>query len=180
MAGSTLENGMVDSFLVVLNLEASRVFMMESQVPLSFNSFLKTGNTSVSNACKNGNFLFHSFPNIEIMLDPMLHRIPVLDEAEIRQMVNGPESFTPDLCPVIGEVPEVHSVLTKYCILLSIMYSVALIPSPALILWRMMPTGIASYPGCACHVKGLGTRLGPEKKNNARVYKLFSLPSEHG
>ena len=37
----------------------------------------------------------------------MLHRTPILAECEIRQMVNGPESFTPDHDPVIGEVPEV-------------------------------------------------------------------------
>ena len=102
---SILENGMVDSLLVVLNLEASRVFMMESQVPLSFSFSLKIGNISVSD--KNLVSLSSFFPNLEVLLEPMLHRIPILAECEIRQMINGPESFTPDHNPVIGEVPEV-------------------------------------------------------------------------
>jgi len=37
----------------------------------------------------------------------MLHRVPGLHDAEIRQLVNGPESFTPDGRYVIGEAPEV-------------------------------------------------------------------------
>ena len=36
-----------------------------------------------------------------------LHRIPSLENAEIRQFVNGPESFTPDEKFLFGEVPEV-------------------------------------------------------------------------
>ena len=40
-------------------------------------------------------------------MDEMLHRIPGLGETEIRQIVNGPESFTPDGSPLLGEVPEV-------------------------------------------------------------------------
>ena len=40
-------------------------------------------------------------------MDEMLHRIPALGETEIRQIVNGPESFTPDGSPLLGEVPEV-------------------------------------------------------------------------
>ena len=43
----------------------------------------------------------------EILMDEMLHRIPALKETEIRQIVNGPESFTPDGSPLLGEVPEV-------------------------------------------------------------------------
>ena len=37
----------------------------------------------------------------------MLHRVPALEKAEIRQMVNGPESYTPDGSPLLGEAPEV-------------------------------------------------------------------------
>ena len=40
-------------------------------------------------------------------MDELLHRVPALEEAEIRQMVNGPESFTPDAHPILGEAPEV-------------------------------------------------------------------------
>lgn len=40
-------------------------------------------------------------------MDEMMHRVPALQEAEIRQMVNGAESFTPDAHPILGEAPEV-------------------------------------------------------------------------
>jgi len=40
-------------------------------------------------------------------MNEMLHRVPALEKAEIRQMVNGPESFTPDGLPFLGEAPEV-------------------------------------------------------------------------
>jgi len=40
-------------------------------------------------------------------MDEMLHRVPALEQAEIRQVVNGPESFTPDGVPLLGEAPEV-------------------------------------------------------------------------
>lgn len=40
----------------------------------------------------------------------MLHRIPSLEEAEIRQMINGPESFTPDGKAIVGEAPEVSRI----------------------------------------------------------------------
>ena len=40
-------------------------------------------------------------------MDELLHRVPALQEAEVRQMVNGPESFTPDGHPILGEAPEV-------------------------------------------------------------------------
>ena len=46
-------------------------------------------------------------------MDELLHRVPALQEAEVRQMVNGPESFTPDGHPILGEAPEVE----KLCML---------------------------------------------------------------
>ena len=41
------------------------------------------------------------------LLGNMLHRFPFMEKAEIRQMINGPESFTPDGRYLLGEVPEV-------------------------------------------------------------------------
>ena len=41
-------------------------------------------------------------------LDIALHRFPVLREAEIRLLLNGPESFTPDMQMLLGETPEVQ------------------------------------------------------------------------
>ena len=43
-------------------------------------------------------------------MDEMLHRVPALQEAEIRQMVNGAESFTPDAHPIMGEAPQVLTI----------------------------------------------------------------------
>ncbi len=31
-----------------------------------------------------------------------------MENAEIRQMINGPESFSPDMHAIMGEAPEVH------------------------------------------------------------------------
>ena len=43
----------------------------------------------------------------EILLDEILHRLPVMKVAEVRQLTNGPESFTPDGGCLLGEVAEV-------------------------------------------------------------------------
>ena len=40
-------------------------------------------------------------------MDKILHRMPLMENAEIRSMINGPESFTPDGRYLLGEVPEV-------------------------------------------------------------------------
>lgn len=40
-------------------------------------------------------------------MDKILHRMPLIEKAEIRSMINGPESFTPDSRYLLGEVPEV-------------------------------------------------------------------------
>jgi len=40
-------------------------------------------------------------------MDKILHRMPLMERAEIRSMINGPESFTPDSRYLLGEVPEV-------------------------------------------------------------------------
>lgn len=41
------------------------------------------------------------------MTKKMLHRLPLMENAQIRYMTNGPESFTPDSRYLLGEVPEV-------------------------------------------------------------------------
>ena len=40
-------------------------------------------------------------------MEEILHRMPAMEHAEIRQFVNGPESFTPDMHAILGEAPEV-------------------------------------------------------------------------
>ena len=51
-------------------------------------------------------FLHTVFP-IEPLTDAILHRIPAVEKAEIRQMINGPESFTTDGHAILGEAPGV-------------------------------------------------------------------------
>ena len=45
--------------------------------------------------------------HIEILMEGLLHRIPAMEHAEIRQLLNGPESFTPDTHALLGEAPNV-------------------------------------------------------------------------
>lgn len=42
----------------------------------------------------------------QILMENALHRTPCLERAEVRQMVNGPESFTPDGNFILGEAPD--------------------------------------------------------------------------
>ena len=46
--------------------------------------------------------------HFEQHMEAALARIPVLAEAGIKQMINGPESFTPDGNFILGEAPEVR------------------------------------------------------------------------
>jgi glycine cleavage system aminomethyltransferase T/glycine/D-amino acid oxidase-like deaminating enzyme len=41
----------------------------------------------------------------EILMQNALHRTPCLERAEVRQLLNGPESFTPDGHFILGEAP---------------------------------------------------------------------------
>ncbi len=46
--------------------------------------------------------------HFEILMKNALHRTPALETAEVRQLLNGPESFTPDGNFILGEAPEVR------------------------------------------------------------------------
>ncbi len=56
------------------------------------------------------NFEFQLLPEdrdqFEILMHNALHRTPCLETAEVRQLLNGPESFTPDGNFILGEAPE--------------------------------------------------------------------------
>ncbi len=43
----------------------------------------------------------------EILMENALVRVPALERAQVKQFVNGPESFTPDSNYILGEAPEV-------------------------------------------------------------------------
>ncbi len=57
-----------------------------------------------------GNFAFDLLPedwdHFEPMMANALHRLPVLETAEARMLLNGPESFTPDGMFMLGETAE--------------------------------------------------------------------------
>lgn len=46
----------------------------------------------------------------EILMENAIHRVPALNEVEVKQFINGPESFTPDNNFILGEAPEVRNV----------------------------------------------------------------------
>ncbi|MGI9482870.1 MAG: GcvT family protein, partial [Hyphomicrobiales bacterium] len=45
--------------------------------------------------------------HFEPMMEESLNRVPALETAGVKQLVNGPESFTPDGTFILGEAPEV-------------------------------------------------------------------------
>jgi glycine cleavage system aminomethyltransferase T/glycine/D-amino acid oxidase-like deaminating enzyme len=51
--------------------------------------------------------LNEDWDHFEPMMLNALHRIPALETAEARTLLNGPESFTPDGSPLMGESPEI-------------------------------------------------------------------------
>ena len=42
-------------------------------------------------------------------LERTISRVPVVEEAGIKKLFCGPESFTPDLLPIVGEAPELRN-----------------------------------------------------------------------
>lgn len=57
-----------------------------------------------------GSFEFGLLPedwdHFEPMMENALHRLPVLEDAEVKMLLNGPESFTPDGTFMLGETAE--------------------------------------------------------------------------
>ncbi len=49
------------------------------------------------------------FDHFEPMMEQALGRVPALETAGIRQLINGPESFTPDGNFILGEAPELRN-----------------------------------------------------------------------
>ena len=58
----------------------------------------------------NADFEFSLLPedwdHFEPMMKNALHRLPVLEDAEVKMLLNGPESFTPDGTFMLGETAE--------------------------------------------------------------------------
>lgn len=54
--------------------------------------------------------LTSDFEQYEQFMEPAIRRVPALAEAGVKQLVNGPESFTPDGNFILGEAPEQRGV----------------------------------------------------------------------
>jgi 4-methylaminobutanoate oxidase (formaldehyde-forming) len=52
--------------------------------------------------------LGEDWDQFEVLMDNALHRTPCLETAEIKMLLNGPESFTPDGNFVLGEAPQLR------------------------------------------------------------------------
>jgi sarcosine dehydrogenase len=50
--------------------------------------------------------LDEDWDHFEPMMHNAIHRIPALEHAEVKTLVNGPESFTPDGAVLLGQAPE--------------------------------------------------------------------------
>ena len=53
--------------------------------------------------------LDEDWDQIEVLMTNALMRVPALETAEVRQLLNGPESFTPDANFILGEAPELRN-----------------------------------------------------------------------
>ena len=60
------------------------------------------------------NFEFQLLPDdwqqFEVLMENALHRVPALENAEIKTFLNGPESFTPDNQFILGLAPEADNI----------------------------------------------------------------------
>lgn len=57
----------------------------------------------------NYTLLDNDFDHFEPMMEQALGRVPALADVGIKQMINGPESFTPDGNFILGEAPELRN-----------------------------------------------------------------------
>jgi len=53
--------------------------------------------------------LQEDWDHLELALDAMVHRMPIIDKVGIHTLFNGPESFTPDNAYHLGEAPELKN-----------------------------------------------------------------------
>ena len=62
------------------------------------------------------NLIAVNFITIEPLTEGILHRIPAIEKAEIRQMINGPDAFTADGHLILGEAPKVRLQYLNNCL----------------------------------------------------------------
>ncbi|XP_065064765.1 pyruvate dehydrogenase phosphatase regulatory subunit, mitochondrial-like isoform X1 [Rhopilema esculentum] len=103
----------VHSMLPVLRDGDSYIYIREWSGGLMAGGFEPQGKPCFYEKGVPHKFEFQLLPedwdHFDILMQGMIHRIPSIANAEIRQFVNGPESFTEDGGFLLGEVPEVHN-----------------------------------------------------------------------
>ena len=87
-----VSNELISSAVHCLVVAVSRVNLMPSSVKMLSSFFFVTS---------------------EVLLDGILNRMPVLETAQVRQLTNGPESFTPDKFWCLGQSAEVSIVILQ-------------------------------------------------------------------
>ena len=88
----------------------------------------------------------------EVLLNEILHRVPAMEDAEVRQLINGPETFTPDSSWLLGETAEVCGFWLQTSV--NLVYSSSLLFGQ----WCLMFGGIAQWLECrTCDWKVAGS-----------------------
>jgi 4-methylaminobutanoate oxidase (formaldehyde-forming) len=124
-----------------------------------------------------GDFSFsllnEDWDQFEPYMKTAIHRIPALETAEVRMLLNGPESFTPDGNALVGEAPE----LKGFFVLAGLNSAgVTLSPSTARVLAEWIVTGAPTTDVTDIDIRRFGRFHGEESFLRARVTEM---PSSH-
>ena len=99
----------IDGNVPTLSDHDGRLYIRDDSGGLLIGCFEPTGKPIPPGAL-DGNFAFGLLPedwdHFEPMMTNALHRLPVLEAAGARMLLNGPESFTPDGMFMLGETAE--------------------------------------------------------------------------
>ena len=60
----------------------------------------------------------YALTSVEPLTEGILYRIPSVEKAEIRQMINGPDAFTADGHAILGEAPGVSRISLRVLMVL--------------------------------------------------------------
>ncbi len=98
----------IDGHLPTLSDHDSHLYIRDEVGGLLVGCFEPMGKP-IDPATLGGNFAFglldEDWDHFEPMMVNALHRLPVLEHAEVRMLLNGPESFTPDGSFLLGRAP---------------------------------------------------------------------------
>lgn len=102
----------VDSYLPVLRDPDGYIYFREWSGGIIMGGFEPVAKPCFADGVPN-DFQFQLFDedwdHFSILMNSALERCPALETAEVRQLLNGPESFTPDNQYILGEAPEVRN-----------------------------------------------------------------------